>query len=156
MLEDVGLFDERFFMYYEDLDLAWRARLRGWKFACAPDSVVHHVHCGTSGEWSAFFLFHVERNRVFVSVKNAPAWLALRSLAVFGARALRKWFRVAALQERTVTDWRQALAYIPSGLSLVARLPEMLYKRMQNRWLRRKISDRAMAHLISPVPGQAS
>src|SRR5262249_10939580 len=32
LIDDVGLFDERLFMYYEDLDLAWRARLRGWRF----------------------------------------------------------------------------------------------------------------------------
>src|SRR5205823_2497072 len=48
MLDDVGLLDERFFVYYEDLDLAWRARLRGWKFAYEPKSVVYHVHCGSS------------------------------------------------------------------------------------------------------------
>ena len=84
MLDDVGFFDETFGMYYEDLDLAWRGRLRGWRFHYTPEAVVHHIHCGTSGEWSPFFLYHVERNRVFASIKNGPARLALRALAVTG------------------------------------------------------------------------
>src|SRR5581483_309832 len=62
MLDDVGFFDERLFMYCEDLDLAWRARLRGWRFRYTPRSVVYHVHCGSSaGEWSPFHLYYAER-----------------------------------------------------------------------------------------------
>ena len=37
-LEDVGLFDERFFLYYEDTDLAWRGRARGWRYRYVPES----------------------------------------------------------------------------------------------------------------------
>ena len=70
MLEDVGLLDDDFFMYYEDTDLSWRAKLKGWKVIYAPDAVVKHIHCGSSGEWSPFFLFHVERNRLAMVFKN--------------------------------------------------------------------------------------
>lgn len=42
VLEDVGLFDERFFLYMEDTDLCYRARRRGWKLAVAEKSVVYH------------------------------------------------------------------------------------------------------------------
>src|SRR5581483_11916642 len=52
MLEDVGLFDEDYFAYLEDVDLAWRARLRGWDTLLAPDAVVRHAHAGTLGEGS--------------------------------------------------------------------------------------------------------
>jgi GT2 family glycosyltransferase len=156
LLDDVGFFDERFFMYYEDLDLAWRAHLRGWRFAYAPRSVVHHVHCGTSGEWSPFFLYHVERNRVFVSLKNAPWLLAARSLAVFTARAARKWYRVLALRDRSARDRRQALAYVRAALSLVRHLPAMLWQRLRIRTLQRIAPDRAFAHLIATPPARAS
>src|SRR5204863_6429752 len=47
LLDDVGGFDPALFMYYEDLDLAWRARLRGWRFVYAPAAAVRHV-CGGS------------------------------------------------------------------------------------------------------------
>jgi GT2 family glycosyltransferase len=152
MLDDVGVFDERFGMYYEDLDLAWRGRLRGWKFHYTPKSVVHHVHCGTSGEWSPFFLYHVERNRVFASIKNASAPVVLRTLAVFAARAVRKWIRVIGLRERGRLCRQQALAYIPAGLSLIAHMPEMLWKRFQIRTLRARLPERAFADLVTPQP----
>ncbi|MCL4532262.1 MAG: glycosyltransferase, partial [Actinobacteria bacterium] len=77
MLEDVGIFDDDFFMYYEDMDLSWRMRRRGWKVVYVPDAVVRHVHAASSVEWSPLFLFHVERNRLLMLSKNAPLKLAI-------------------------------------------------------------------------------
>ena len=37
-LDEVGLFDERFFLYYEDTDLSWRGRARGWRYRYVPDA----------------------------------------------------------------------------------------------------------------------
>jgi hypothetical protein len=45
-LREVGLFDDRFFVYYEDTDLSWRGRLAGWRYLYVPTSVVRHVHAG--------------------------------------------------------------------------------------------------------------
>ncbi|GAC1331543.1 MAG: glycosyltransferase family 2 protein [Candidatus Dormibacteria bacterium] len=87
-LEDVGAFDDDFFMYYEDLDLSWRMRLRGWKVLYAPGAVVDHAHAGTSVEGSPFFIFHADRNRLFMVLKNAPPAFVLRSFAGFYGRAL--------------------------------------------------------------------
>lgn len=78
MLEDVGLLDEYFFMYYEDTDLAWRARLKGWKIMYTPYAVLRHIHCGTSIEWSPSFFFHAYRNRLAMVMKNAPIPLVFR------------------------------------------------------------------------------
>lgn len=78
MLEDVGLLDEYFFMYYEDTDLAWRARLKGWTIMYTPYAVMRHVHCGTSIEWSPSFVFHAYRNRLAMLMKNAPILLVVR------------------------------------------------------------------------------
>jgi O-antigen biosynthesis protein len=77
MLDEVGLFDEDFFMYYEDMDLSWRARRRGWKVLYVPESVVRHIHAASSVEWSPLFTYHVERNRLIMLAKNAPLDLAL-------------------------------------------------------------------------------
>jgi GT2 family glycosyltransferase len=79
-LADVGLFDERFFLYYEDTDLSWRGRLKGWRYVYTPDSVVRHEHAATSGAGSSFFRFYVDRNRLLTLAKNAPLPMLLHAV----------------------------------------------------------------------------
>ena len=57
-------------MYYEDTDLCWRAWLGGWKVVYAPQALIPHIHCGTTKEWSPFFSFLTERNRLAMVFKN--------------------------------------------------------------------------------------
>ena len=71
-LADVGLFDERFFLYYEDTDLSWRGRARGWRYHYVPDAVVRHMHAATTVEGSSTFAYFTERNRLLMLLKNAP------------------------------------------------------------------------------------
>jgi GT2 family glycosyltransferase len=71
-LDDVGLFDDRYFLYYEDLDLAWRGRRRGWRYRYVPESVVRHVHSAASDEGSKLFALCNERNRLLTLARNAP------------------------------------------------------------------------------------
>jgi GT2 family glycosyltransferase len=79
-LADVGLFDERFFLYYEDTDLSWRGRTRGWRYGYVPDAMVRHVHAASTGEGSQVFQHYVERNRLLMLTKVAPRDLAWRAL----------------------------------------------------------------------------
>jgi GT2 family glycosyltransferase len=76
MLEDIKIFDEYydedFFAYAEDTDLGWRARLRGWKCAYAPAALVYHAHSASAGKYSSLKAFLVERNRMWLEVKNFP------------------------------------------------------------------------------------
>lgn len=92
-LESVGLFDETFFLYYEDFDLSWRGRAQGWRYVYVPDSVVHHVHSASSVEGSRLFAHYVERNRLLALTRNAPlgfAWRAAgRHLLITGSYARR-------------------------------------------------------------------
>jgi len=151
MLDDVGAFDETFFMYYEDTDLNWRMRLRGWKVVYEPAAVVDHVHAGSSQEWSPFFTFHVDRNRMFMLLKNASAPMVVRSYASFArlagagaARALRARLRerqllAASLHLALPAGGRaedrpsRAAIHVKVAGSLAAHLPEMLAKRAHIR-----------------------
>ncbi|MDD5621542.1 MAG: glycosyltransferase family 2 protein [Actinomycetota bacterium] len=83
MLEDIGCFDEKFFTYYEDIDLFWRSRLAGWKNFFTPKSVVRHFHCGTSKEWSYDFTYYVLRNRLLMIFKCGWPFLFIRSYLAF-------------------------------------------------------------------------
>ncbi|MEO8083232.1 MAG: glycosyltransferase family 2 protein [Ardenticatenales bacterium] len=87
-LDDVALddgalghvFDPHYFMYLEDVDLAWRLRLRGWDAALAPGARILHVGSGTSGEGSAFKNRLLARNKVWTVVKDYPTWPLLAHL----------------------------------------------------------------------------
>lgn len=76
----VGGFDESFFCYYEDTDLAFRLRLTGHGCFYVPDAVVRHVGSATTGLLSEFTIYHSSRNQVWTFVKNMPGplfWLYL-------------------------------------------------------------------------------
>ena len=70
-LETVGLFDAKFFMYFEDGDLSWRGQKAGAKYYYAPKAVAFHFHTGSSKEGSPLFNHYVGRNRMIILAKNA-------------------------------------------------------------------------------------
>jgi GT2 family glycosyltransferase len=77
MLEDIGLYDEDFFAYADDTDLGWRAQLANWKCLYNPRAIVYHFHSASSGTYSPLKAFLVERNRIWVSIKNFPLSLII-------------------------------------------------------------------------------
>ena len=83
MLKDIGLFDERFFMYFEDADLSWRGQKAGWKYYYEPKSVILHEHSASSKEHSNFWVFYVTRNRLLIIFKHAKWNLALKVYLTF-------------------------------------------------------------------------
>ncbi|HMA38376.1 MAG TPA: glycosyltransferase family 2 protein [Chloroflexia bacterium] len=78
LLDDVGLFDAAFHSYLEDADLAWRARLRGWRAVWAPGAQVLHTVSATGGQGSPFKSYHLARNRIWCLAKNLPDALLWR------------------------------------------------------------------------------
>lgn len=110
MLESLNYLDDGIFMYYEDADLAWRARRRGWRFWYEPESVVRHEHAALSQEWSPGFVRNVEFGKLRMLGKNAPiSWVSRHT---------------AAAMKFAVGDGRRALALLGDGAArqAVARL----------------------------------
>ncbi|MDD2581162.1 MAG: glycosyltransferase family 2 protein [Desulfuromonadaceae bacterium] len=141
MLDEIGFFDPDFFAYYEDVDLAWRARLAGWKALAAPRALVYHVHSATGGEMSRFKVYYTQRNKWFVILKNWPAALFWRKLvsilcADLGALCL------AVLRGR-------GTAAVRARIDALRSLSRLLQKRREVQG-RRKLSDRQVALLFSP------
>lgn len=122
MLDDVGLFDESFFMYCEDVDLNWRAQLAGWKCWYAPEAVVYHKLSATGG--GPIASFYTGRNTLWVIAKNYPRALLRRN-----------WPQIVRAQFHITGDalkaWRgkAARARLRGQLAGLLGWPKMLKKR---------------------------
>jgi len=80
MLDEIGFFDEDFFIYVEDIDLAFRARLAGWKCIYIPTALVTHLMGGTTGVYSDISIFYGTRNQLWNTIKNFPVRTFIISL----------------------------------------------------------------------------
>ncbi len=122
MLEDIGLFDEDFFLLYEDVDLSFRAQLKGYKCCYIPDAVVYHQASRTIGYDSPTSVYYGHRNLEWVYFQNMPASLLARTamrhliytvaaFVFFAAKGLSKSFVRAKWDSlkawRTVCDKRK-------------------------------------------------
>ena len=73
LLEEIGMFDDNFFAYMEDVDLAIRSRIYGYKNLLCPDAIVYHIGSATSGSrYNEFKVRLAARNNVWVVYKNLP------------------------------------------------------------------------------------
>jgi GT2 family glycosyltransferase len=72
MLEKIGLFDEDYFAYFEDVDLSFRAQLSGYRCLYLPQAVVYHKEGGASRHHGDLAVFYIERNAILNLVKNVP------------------------------------------------------------------------------------
>ncbi|BAI60319.1 putative glycosyltransferase [Methanocella paludicola SANAE] len=88
MLDEIGLFDEDFFSYMEDTDLAFRGRLAGWKCRYVPNAIVRHVHGGTAGYVSDYTVYYGNRNIVWYALKDFPPGLLVTSLPFIAGRSM--------------------------------------------------------------------
>ena len=87
VMEEIGFFDEAHFAYLEDIDIAYRAKIAGYKNGFCPDAVVLHVGSGSSGSrYNAFKVRLAARNSVYLIYKNMPFLQVLINLPflVFG------------------------------------------------------------------------
>jgi len=101
LLEQVGWLDEDFFYSCEDVDLAWRAQLAGWRCVYAPRAVVYHKLSATGGGVTASF--YDGRNFIYLLAKDYPGdlwrrywWAILRAQGRITLDALRAWRGAAA------------------------------------------------------------
>ena len=141
-LEDVGLFDNRLFLYYEDFDLSWRGRLEGWRYFYAPRAVIHHRHAQTSVEGSELFRFFTARNRLLVLAKNAPLRIAVRAGGGEIWRLVKSFWVDVLIQikNRKSPRWKDVRRRSRVVRSYLFLLPNMLYQRwtMERRVARKR------------------
>jgi GT2 family glycosyltransferase len=141
MLDDVGLLDESLFMYLEDVDLAWRAQLRGYGCIYVPTAIVYHRLSATGG--GPIASFYCGRNFIAIIAKDVPGaiirrhWLAIvRAQLGFAGESLRHLREPAAR------------ARLRGQLAGLAQLPLRL---RQRRLIQagKRVSDEYIASLLT-------
>jgi GT2 family glycosyltransferase len=97
MLQEVGVFDQDFFAYYEDVDLSFRAQLAGWKVAYVPSARVYHATGSTSSKIKGFTTYQTMKNLPLLMVKNVPdaylwrvSWRLTLAHTLFFLRAITR------------------------------------------------------------------
>lgn len=89
LFKQIGLFDEAFFAYYEDVDLSFRAQLSGWKILYNPKAITYHEVGGTSSKLGSFTRYHATKNFFMLYAKNMPGWVYWKYLPLFTLQAAR-------------------------------------------------------------------
>lgn len=151
LFEELGGFDEDFFMVYEDVDLSYRARLSGARVWYAADAVVRHAGSAALGRVSDAAVFYGQRNLEWTWIKNTPASLWWRSLpahvlydlaggVAYARRGqLGPWLRgKAAAVAGSARFWRKR-----AGVQRTARVPAAsVWSVMDRRWWAIKTAEK--------------
>lgn len=85
VFEKIGLFDERYFLYYEDGDFSYRARKAGFKIIYVPQAVAYHKNAQSTGLGSPIQDYYITRNRMLFAAK----FLSFRTRFALFREALR-------------------------------------------------------------------
>lgn len=157
LLEEIGFFDDDFYLYGEDADLGFRARWAGAKCWYAPQSLVYHHHSASLGKFSPTKAYYIERNRLWVLVKNFPmTWLLLAPFYTVARYAMNV---VSMLQGRGSAAGFQAehgktalaKALIRAtwdgawGLPRMWRKRRSMVRRMSSKEMKRLLNDHAIS-----------
>jgi GT2 family glycosyltransferase len=141
MLEDVGFLDDDFFMTYEDVDLSFRAQLRGYECVFLPGAIVYHRYRATMAKHPARQVYFSQRNVEFVFLKNMPLGIMLRAvpqrmLYEFGGGVY--FFKMGA-----------GGVFLKSKMDAIRQLPAVLRKRKQIQSRRTVTSGQLRAAMAS-------
>jgi GT2 family glycosyltransferase len=159
VFDELGGFDEDFFASHEDVDLSYRARLRGYRCRYVADAIVRHHGSATLGRTTASAVFHGQRNLEWLYVKNTPASLLIRTLPghlLYNAAGAAHFARLGLLG-----------AFVRAKVAALAGLPRMWRKRaavqrtrtvgargiephLERRWLAAKVREKRFDMGLAP------
>lgn len=137
VIQVIGYLEEAMFMYHEDLDFSWRARLAGFDIWLAAESKVYHDHNFSIGGKKFFFS---ERNRLIAYFSNFKIWTLLVFAPIFVITEIGMIFYSFYFG----WGWLKLKSY----LSFTAQIPRILEKRKQASLIR-KISDRQIFKIMT-------
>lgn len=124
LFEDIGLFDEDYFAYLEDVDLGLRAQSAGYKCLYVPSSIIYHLGCGTTGSgYHPLVVKLSAQNNWNTIVKNIPGPLLLKFLPQI---AYWQAYYLAVV----IVRGGQLIPWLHGSLRALLMLPRMISKRV--------------------------
>lgn len=151
MLRKIGIFDDNFFAYYEDVDISFRAQLAGWKVIYNPKAIAYHHVSATSSQLGDFARYHSAKNFLLVYTKNMPAKLYFKYLPLFTLQFLRMGATSLVKGKFTV--------FIRGAFAALRIMPTVLKNRkhiQSNSKVTRKYIDSILYHKRPPKPANIS
>jgi len=143
MLDDVRVngeyFDEAFFAFWEDLDLDWRANLRGWRCIYTPEAVAYHKRGGTGYRKTLLVEYHNYKNRYLMIIKNDSVRYLIRNLPGIIVTEVLKGGALLVRCPKAIT----------SLVEVVRLTPSMLRKRREIQ-SRRTVPARDIEEMLDP------
>lgn len=144
MLEEIGGFDEGFFLYGEDAELGLRARLRGWRTLTAPRAIVRHRLSASLGRYSLRKAYYIERNRLRLLWLHFP-WHLVTAAPLLRLASIGRYFAFARRRRGEYPRWAAAAlppTLLAAKISALFRLPSILLRRRREGRL--LVSGRAL------------
>ncbi len=123
MLEEIGLFDQDFFAYFEDVDMSFRAQLAGWKVRFESTAIAYHHRGATSSKLGDFARYHSSKNFMLTYAKNMPSKLYWKYLPLFSLQ-LARWFVTSLLRGKVI-------AFLKGVFAAIGQHPRTVKKRGQ-------------------------
>lgn len=139
-LKSIGVFDEDFFAYFEDVDISLRAQLAGWKVYYQPKAIAYHYVGGTSGKLGDFARYHSIKNYYLVLKKNLP-WQLLLVYSPFIVLQSIRLLITSLIKSRNLVYFR--------ALGKVIKLTPSTYRKRKQIQKNRAISVGEVNKLIS-------
>jgi GT2 family glycosyltransferase len=128
LFDEIGLFDEDFFLVFEDVDINFRARLAGYKCLYIPDAVVYHFHLGSRGADTPISVYYMARNDMNVIVKNMPLSLLIKYLPKIFLRQQRLFLSMC-FKKNVNAFIKGELAYLKKIISILKKRFMILHTR---------------------------
>jgi GT2 family glycosyltransferase len=128
MLDDIGLFDEEYFAFQEDVDLSFRAQLFGYQCLYEPNAIVYHKVGATAAKLNSARTFWSHRNHWYTLIKNLPCELFFKySFSIFFAELV---VFLSSINQKNFTGFVKARI---SVLRNIKRLLSLRKSIQQNR-----------------------
>lgn len=142
-IDQIGFFDDDFFLIYEDTDFSFRARLAGWQCLFVPDSIVYHKVRTSIGTMSDIAVYYSIRNARCVLVKNMPLRLILKYLPSHVLQEVGQFFYFVIRHGK----WRP---YFKANYHFFCMIRSLITKRREVMKLK-TIDNKSLEGLLTPL-----